>query len=142
MTKLHSIASAVLLSATTLLSVPSYASDSTSSRESAATRYFRLVPTARMMDDAFEELGQQMPVEKRDTFLRNARKSIDAKRIEDVSRAAMIQTFTADEINALADFHSSKNGASAMKKFSQYMLLVIPTIQEEISKTMMAPPEQ
>ena len=54
--------------------------------------------------------------------------------IEKLSRESMIRTFTADELNALADFYGSKNGSSVMLKFGTYMSEVMPAIQQEVQR--------
>ena len=46
----------------------------------------------------------------------------------------MIDTFTADELNALADFYGSKHGNSAMQKFGRYMGQVVPAVQAELQR--------
>ena len=46
----------------------------------------------------------------------------------------MVKHFTADELNAMADFYSSKHGASAMSKFGIYMADVMPILMQEIQR--------
>lgn len=46
----------------------------------------------------------------------------------------MLKTFTTDELNALADFYASKDGASAMKKFGAYMGDIMPSLMQEIQR--------
>ena len=48
----------------------------------------------------------------------------------------MLKTFTAEELNALADFYGSKNGYSAMRKFGSYMALVTPALQQEVQRAL------
>jgi len=57
---------------------------------------------------------------------------IDA--LEKITKDAMVKTFTADELNALADFYSSAIGKSAMKKFGSYMSEIMPHIQQELMR--------
>jgi hypothetical protein len=59
---------------------------------------------------------------------------VRADSIEQISRTAMINHFTVDEINALTDFYGSKNGVSIMKKFSLYMAEVAPALEAEIQR--------
>jgi Uncharacterized protein conserved in bacteria (DUF2059) len=54
--------------------------------------------------------------------------------IEKIARRAMLKTFTAQELNALADFYSSPHGASTMKKFGVYMGDVMPSLMQEIQR--------
>ncbi len=56
--------------------------------------------------------------------------------LENLARTSMIKHFTADELNALADFYGSKHGASVMKKFGIYMADVLPSIQAEVQRAL------
>ena len=56
--------------------------------------------------------------------------------VEATTQAALVKHFTADELNALADFYGSKHGASAMAKFGAYMADVIPPLRTEIQRGM------
>jgi hypothetical protein len=47
---------------------------------------------------------------------------------------AMVKNFTADELNALADFYGSPIGKSAMAKFPSYMGDVMPGVLDEIRR--------
>ncbi len=112
------------------------AADSPELRAAAADRYLKVVPVSRMLDDTFNELAKQVPPERRDQFLKQVKPLVRADMIERVSRESMVKVFTADEINALADFYSSQNGASIMKKFGVYMGMVMPVMQQEIQQAL------
>ena len=110
------------------------AQDTPSGREVAADRYLQVVPMSRLLDDAFSEMSKQLPADKRPEFLRQMKVLVRADSLERIARASMIKAFTTDELNALADFYGSKNGASAMKKFGVYMADVMPAIQAEVQR--------
>ncbi len=46
----------------------------------------------------------------------------------------MVRTFTARELDALANFYGSPEGQSALAKFGQYMAALMPTMNEEMSR--------
>jgi hypothetical protein len=48
----------------------------------------------------------------------------------------MVKIFTAQELNALADFYGSPVGKSAMGKFGIYMAEVMPALQQELIQAM------
>lgn len=110
------------------------AQDSLESRQAAADRYLKVVPMAKMLDDSFAQFAQMKPEEERPGFIMQMKALVRADMIERVSREAMIKTFSTDELNALADFYGSKNGASAMRKFGVYMAEVMPVVQQEIQQ--------
>lgn len=111
-----------------------FAQDTTAAREVAADRYLKVAPMSRMLDDMVSEIGKQLPPEKRASFERDMKLFVRADSLERIARTAMIKHFTTDELNALADFYGSKNGASAMKKFGVYMADVMPEIQAEVQR--------
>jgi hypothetical protein len=69
----------------------------------------------------------------------------DAVRPEVLERAAMasmVKVFTAEELNALADFFGSPVGKAAMGKFGVYMADVMPVIQQEMFRALQSSPGQ
>ena len=46
----------------------------------------------------------------------------------------MLETFTADELKAFADFYASQNGKSAMKKMNNLMANMMPKLQLMMQK--------
>jgi hypothetical protein len=120
--------------ATALVCLPAMAQDTPETRRAAMERYMQAVPMAVMMEDAYSELAKQVPAEKRAEFIRAMRKSVRLDRIEQLARASMLKTFTTDELNALADFYSSKNGASAMRKYGVYMGDLMPSLMQEVQR--------
>ena len=84
-------------------------------------RYLRAVPMANLMDDTYAQIAKQIPEDKRAQFLADMHSLIKIERLEQLARSARINTFTVEELNALADFYSSPNGASAMAKYGTYM---------------------
>lgn len=123
----------LLLVASLIASSPSYANDSVTSREHAATRYVKVVPTAQLLDEALYNIAKKLPYSERSAFIDAARASIDVQRLERVTVAAMARTFTVDEIDALTEFYTSPHGASAMKKFGTYMNQIMPVLEMELA---------
>ena len=117
-----------------LACVSALAQDTTANREVAADRYLKAVPMAKMLDDAITEMGKQLSAERRGQFIGDMKKVVRADYLERLSRQSMVKTFTTDELNALADFYGSKEGASAMQKFGAYMGDVMPAIVAEVRR--------
>lgn len=89
---------------------------------------------AKVMEDTYAELAKQVPPEKRTEFIAAMRKVVRVDKIEEIAKRSMLKTFTTDELNALADFYSSKDGASAMKKLGVYMGDIMPPLMQEIER--------
>ena len=104
------------------------------SAEEAADRYLRVVPIEQLLTDTTAELAKQVPVDQRASFVAEFRRFLRPEPIERIARTAMLKTFTAEEISAMADFYSSPHGASAMRKFGSYMSLVLPATIAEVQR--------
>jgi hypothetical protein len=115
-------------------SISCLAQDTADKRAQAADRYLHVVPMQKMLDDMFSEMSKQMPPEQRDEIVAKLRAGIRVDMLERIAKDAMIKVFTAEELNALADFYASPNGASAMKKFGAYMSLIMPALQSELQQ--------
>lgn len=112
------------------------AQDSPELRAKAAERYLKSVPMSAMLEDAYASLAQQMPADQREQFLKDIRSIVRIEFLESISKEKMVKVFTADELNAIASFYESKEGASAMKKFGVYMGEIMPAIQKEMMQAM------
>ena len=110
------------------------AQDSLADRKAAAARYQSVMPMTKMLDDSYSELAKQLPQDKRADFIAKMKQTIRVDTLERIALDSMIKTFTADELNALADFYGSKLGRSAVQKFGIYMGQVMPAIQAEIQR--------
>jgi hypothetical protein len=133
MTPLRSIPLALLL-ASACIGIPARAQDTMDTRQVAMQRYLRAVPMAKVMEDTYAEMAKQVPPEKRTEFIAAMRKVVRVDKIEEIAKRSMLKTFTTNELNALADFYSSKDGASAMKKFGVYMGDIMPPLMQEIQR--------
>src|SRR5690606_15949089 len=103
--------------------------DDVAARKAAVDRYLAVVPMSTMLEDTFSELAKQLPENQRADFISKMRSLVRADRVERIARDAMLRVFTADELNALADFYGSKHGSSAMKKFGVYMAELLPAVR-------------
>jgi hypothetical protein len=110
------------------------AQDGSADRQAAAARYMSVVPMSKMLEDSFTELAKQLPQDKRAGFIAKMNQTVRADALERIALDSMVKTFTADELNALADFYGSKPGRSAMQKFGLYMGQVMPAVQAEIQR--------
>lgn len=133
MTTFRAFFAAILLSMI-ILAQPALAQGADAAKKAAVERYLRAVPMRKMLEDTYVEMSKQMPADKRAQFVADMRAVVKVEKIEQIAKAAMLKTFTTEELNALADFYSSKHGASAMAKFSTYMGEVMPPLMQEVQR--------
>jgi hypothetical protein len=133
MTTFRAFFSAILLSLI-VLTEPALAQGADAAKNAAVERYLRAVPMRKMLEDTYVEMSKQMPADQRAKFVADMRAVVKIDKIEQIAKAAMLKTFSTEELNALADFYSSKHGASAMAKFSKYMGEVMPPLMQEVQR--------
>ena len=130
------IITAILVMAICFTAGNTLAQNDDAGRLAAADRYLKAVPLSIMLEGAYKQIAQQIPLDQRDSYISKLKKTVRVEALEQVARDALTKTFTADELNALADFYESKAGASAMKKFGDYMKQLMPVVQLEIQRAM------
>ncbi len=118
------------------------AADSEEDRVAAAKRYLEVAQMSKMVDDTVTELAKAFPAGQRDRFLEFTRDAIRPQVLEQAAMASMVKIFTAQELNALADFYGSPVGKSAMSKFGVYMADLMPVIQQEMLRAMLLLPAE
>jgi hypothetical protein len=130
---MHAIAARLLFLALLLQVSPVFALDDTpQNREQQADRYLNAVPPDAMMSDMAAKMAESLPEEQRDQFKALLTKHLDMTRVTAAIRAAMVKTFSAGELQALADFYGSDVGKSAMSKMGTYMAEVMPATMNEV----------
>lgn len=110
------------------------AQDNLETRQAAVDRYLKAIPMKILLRDIFTEIAKQKPQNQRDEYVSQLMSATRIDELERISREAMVKTFTTDEINALADFLGSKNGASAMQKYGVFTGQITPAIQQEVAQ--------
>jgi hypothetical protein len=127
---------ALLLLSLLIASLHAAASDSEEERVAAARRYLDVAQMRKITDDTVNELAKTFPADQRDKFLEFMHDAVRPEVLEQAAMASMVKIFTAEELNALADFFGSPVGRSAMGKFGVYMADVMPVIQQEMFRAL------
>ena len=113
--------------------------DAHGKRLEAADRYLKVMPPKNMFLDLVQKMSAQVPREQQKKFIDLMTKNMDLDKFSAIVRETIVKHFTAEELNALADFYGSPVGKSAMSKFGQYMADIMPQIQsltiEAVKKT-------
>ena len=131
------------LVATVLLSLAwSAGADSEQERVAAARRYIEVAQMAKITDDIVNELAKGFSGEQREKFVAFMHTAVRPEVLEQAAMASMVKVFTAEELNALADFFGSPLGRSAMDKFGLYMADIMPVIQQEMFRALSQAPTE
>jgi hypothetical protein len=90
------------------------------------------MPVAKMYHDTMHQLANRLPEEKRAQFIYFMERGIDAEKLEKIALDTMVKHFTAEELDALADFYGSPVGESILQKFGPYMADAQTAIMPEL----------
>jgi hypothetical protein len=124
-------------------SLPALALDDTpQDRERQADRWLAAVPADGMIDGFLTQTAETLPPADQNQFKTLVSKRLDRARITAAIRSAMTKVFTAEELQALADFYGSPLGKSAMSKMSAYQAEFAPTLMSEFQTAVTAAEEE
>lgn len=108
--------------------------DTPENRTQQVERYLKATPPQATFADMMEKISRTMPPDQRAMFVSLMTKQLDFNALTDAMRTAMVKTFTADELSALADFYGSPVGKSAMSKMGDYMAELMPIMSAQMAK--------
>lgn len=106
--------------------------DTVSNRETAAGHYLQVASLTDLMADVSEKTAVIVPEAQRERFKAALTKELDIPTLTAAMRSSLVRIFTADELEAMAQFYGSPAGKSILRKFGTYMADVMPTIQTEV----------
>ena len=118
----------------TMMPVAVAMEDTPENREQQVDRYLQAVPPQPVFEDLMGKMFKDLSADQREMFTGSINKGFDFEAITKLMRAAMLKTFTADELAALADFYGSPVGKSAMSKMGDYMAEFMPLMNAEMTK--------
>ena len=118
-----------------ILSNAAFAQDTSEARLEAAERYTKVFNLPKMMNETVAQIALSVPEDRRDEFIEFMSKTLDMEKLEGLMMDSMVQHFTANELNALANFYGSPEGVSIVEKMPSYMASTMPMIQSEILRT-------
>lgn len=108
--------------------------DTPENRVKQAERYLEATPPKDLLGNIAENMAKNLPSDQQQQFIDIFTRHIDMAALEKAMKEVMVRHFTADELNALADFYGSPVGKSAMQKVGPYMAELTPKIQAEVMK--------
>ena len=120
---------AVLLTLTGSAFADDIVSDTPENRAKAAGEYLSLVA---------EKLAASVPEEKREVFKSVLTKHFDLDALLAAQKQALAKIFTVGELKAMIAYQSTPEGKSSLKKMGVYMADLMPVVQAELKKAMLA----
>jgi hypothetical protein len=97
-----------------------------------AQRYWEAADMEQVIGDFLQKVAGSAPEERRAQILADAKEVQQSGSIKEQVQKTMVETFTLDELKALADFYSSPEGQSVMKKMRPFMGQVTQIVVEEL----------
>ncbi len=108
--------------------------DTAENRSQQAGRYLKTVSPKKMLEKMLEKMAVKLPPDQRAIFKDLMTKHFNSNALEKVMVAGLLKHFTAEELRALADFHESSVGHSAMENFGDYTEDIMPAVRSEMFK--------
>ena len=108
------------------------AQDSIGNRMAAAERYAAVADIEKMMNDSIRTIAQSFPANQREDVIAKMRREIDIQWLRNLMINSMVQIFTVEELNALADFYGNSVGRSIVRKMPAYFAAFMPAMQQRL----------
>lgn len=110
------------------------AEPTTPEKIAAAKRYLGTVNVKSLFEGTFQAIKERLPEEEAKDIVDNMAKEIKYDEVERIIRETIVNYFTTEELNALADFYGSDIGRSVTKKFPDYFSEVNTAVQLEAQR--------
>ena len=113
--------------------------DTKENRIIQAERYLKQFSLVDMIGDTWEQMFKHPPFsswsdKQKKVFSDRMTAIVTSEEYDKILMDGMLETFTADELKAFADFYDSEHGKSAMKKMNNLMTNMMPRLQLMMQK--------
>ena len=113
--------------------------DTKENRIIQAERYLNQFSLVDMIGGTWEQMFKHPPFsswsdKQKKNFSDRMTAIVTSEEYNKILLDGMLETFTADELKAFADFYASQNGKSAMKKMNNLMANMMPKLQLMMQK--------
>lgn len=106
--------------------------DTAANRQRQAERYEQIMSADSVLDTAVRQIAVVLPPAHREPFYAYAMARIDAAAVRTDVLRSLRDTFTADELKAMADFFGSRLGRSVAQKMQTYRTRVMPEVMTRV----------
>jgi hypothetical protein len=101
-------------------------------RRSAAEAYARVVDYPLLIEKAATRKAAELPASERAAFIRFITREVDFEMTRFYATSAMVDLFEASELQALASFAATPEGASALGKLPALGAVLNPIVERQI----------
>jgi hypothetical protein len=113
--------------------------DTKKNRIIQAERYLKQFSLVDMIGGTWEQMFKHPPFsswsdKQKKVFSDRMTAIVTSEEYDKILMDGMLETFTADELKAFADFYDSEHGKSAMKKMNNLMTNMMPRLQLMMQK--------
>jgi hypothetical protein len=113
--------------------------DTKENRIIQAERYLKQFSLVDMIGGTWEQMFKHPPFlswsdKQKKVFSDRMTAIVTSEEYDKILMDGMLETFTADELKAFADFYDSEHGKSAMKKMNNLMTNMMPRLQLMMQK--------
>jgi len=113
--------------------------DTKENRSIQAERYLKQFSLVDMIGGTWEQMFKHPPFsswsdKQKKVFSDRMTAIVTSEQYDKILMDGMLETFTAAELKAFADFYDSENGKSAMKKMNNLMANMMPRLQLMMQK--------
>ena len=113
--------------------------DTEENRIIQAERYLKQFSLVDMIGGTWEQMFKHPPFsswsdKQKKVFSDRMTAIVTSEEYDKILMDGMLETFTADELKAFADFYDSEHGKSAMKKMNNLMTNMMPRLQLMMQK--------
>ena len=113
--------------------------DTKENRIIQADRYLKQFSLVDMIGGTWEQMFKHPPFsswsdKQKKVFSDRMTAIVTSEEYDKILMDGMLETFTADELKAFADFYDSEHGKSAMKKMNNLMTNMMPRLQLMMQK--------
>src|SRR6516225_7258223 len=113
-------------------------SDTPENRAKVVDEYLKVIPVKDLLDDMTEKLAATVPENNREAFKSMLTKHFDLDALLAAQKQSLAKIFTVGDLKAMIAYQSTPEGKSSLKKMGAYMADLMPVVQAELKKAMLA----
>lgn len=107
-------------------------------RVELATEMHKIRPAKAQVQDAVNQVGQNLPPMERDRFMKMVEKAFDYTKLEKLSIDTMADLYTVPELTKMVEYFGSAEARSIEKKLPTYQEKIQPEIIRMLDSAMIA----
>jgi len=103
-------------------------------REEWAEKVLAVLPFKEQVDSVLNEMSMRLPIEKRERFIQVMKEGIDIKTINAASKQALIDIFSARELEVMYNYYSQPEYDTINEKLNVFYRRIQPVAVEVVNR--------